>query len=386
MPRSLVRPLLAVGLGGLLGALLAGAPAVTVTGWQAAFIAVAITLPITGGCSAGVLGLLAASWAGESWWIPAALLTALSIVALRHRLRWWWLAVGCAGAAGVLNTPLGAAVGLLGVGAARLLVPPTGRPRGLLTLINTVIGQGTFALACLTLPLALPVAWLFGRERVIAPLLCLGARLILSSAPFTVWRWQRESGLPLGPWVVASNHESVLDILTCLAVPGRARQLLAKPWVFRTPLLGWAAHLGGMLRVDRLAAGRISRALGCSDVVIFPEGSRRRLLGRFYSGAVQAAHDTGRPLVAMIQIGTARILAPRSLWIRPGIFTTYAASIPALTGNRIQRSSSLRAWFAQRLASFPKTAYGPRDWDATAQYPAARLRLLRTWLGLWSRR
>ena len=106
MPQSFLRPLLTVGLGGLLGVLLAGAPAVTMSGWLTAIIAVAITMPITGGISAGALGLLAASWAGASWWIPAALLTGVSTVALRHRLSWWWLALGCAVVASLLATPL----------------------------------------------------------------------------------------------------------------------------------------------------------------------------------------------------------------------------------------------------------------------------------------
>lgn len=314
------------------------------------------SLPITGGLSAG---LLATAWAhGTGSPDQALLLTVMLSLALHLRRcgHWVWrsalVALVVAGVLGSWSALL-AALGLLLL--TPLLMPIGGPGRGTLTLVNTVIGQGTFGLACCILPLVLPLLTLIPHGRRLIPrLLRLGALLTLRSTPTMQWHWQVAANLPPGPWVVISNHQSVLDILSCLAVPGRYRQLLAKPWVFRTPGLGWAARIGGMVPVESLDEGRIGAVPAEFDLVIFPEGTRSMHLGRFRSGAVQAALDLGRPLVITLQDGSGSRLAKGGPWIRPGFMSTRLMAAPPLPEDRTEASRCLRKSVAEALAQPPR--------------------------------
>jgi 1-acyl-sn-glycerol-3-phosphate acyltransferase len=347
------------------------------------------SLPITGGISAGLLsGLLPVAMGQSPAFVGVSALVTALLVRTPAALRWRmlpWLAVLTAGSwwlhptwAMACTIPLAAAI-------AWLLAPEQRRPVGCATLLNTCTGHPVFLAVCVALPLLQPLLWLCGRhrDRCLGAVMRCGGWLVLHSACFVRWQWRCDHPLPPGPWVLISNHRSVADILTCLAIPGRRRLLLAKSWVFRLPFLGWAARLGGMLPMAALDAGRITAFPADCDLVIFPEGTRSSGpdLGRFRSGAVQAACDLNRPLVVACQFGSGAVLGRHDPWIRPGVIMSILA-VPELaqTGTRVSRSAELRTWMAQRLTRPPAVAPW-LDWvvrweSAAQQGLAARWRAL----------
>ncbi len=339
---------LAAGWAGWLSPADAPAPA----WWLAAGAGVAITAS----AAPALLGLAVAALVALVW--PAAQTAALTTVVAtalltrqraQCRIATGWLlivpVVAVAGGVGAGVAGLGAAV------AARLLVPTRGPTRGLATLVNTVIGHGTFAGACLILPL---VAVLPGSRRWLPAVLRLGSRIVLAVPPTTHWR-VRATATSTEPQVVVANHGSVLDILAVLALPGRRRILLAKPWVFRAPLLGWAARLGGMLPVADLEQGVPMQLPDVVDLAIFPEGTRQGAgrLGRFRNGAAVASRALGRPVALLAHSGAARVLAPGQAWIRPGAMWAGIFPAPAdpgaapkvwMAAMRSALSAQLDAW------------------------------------------
>ena len=362
----------------------------------ALLLAAVCGLPFSGGISAGLLGALL-PWLGglpTVQVVGAGVLTALVVrtsPAVRPKVV---LALAVLGlASGLAHQSWVAALPLIGPGAAAwLLSSPGRRPVGCITLMNSLTALPTFIILCLAMPLLWPVLRLSGSRhpQLAGWLMRTGTWLILHSAVAVRWRWEAPADLPAEPWVLISNHSSMTDILTCLALPGRGRALLAKPWVFRLPILGWAATQGGMLPVAELSEGRLPALSALSDrrdVVIFPEGTRHPgpELGRFRSGAVQAAEDLGRPLVAACQFSNGTLLPPRDPWIRPAQLVTrlVVPLIPA-EGTRTARSAALRDWLQQQLATPP----APPFWlDLAVRWEsAAQQGLYNRWRALLTRR
>ncbi|TVR45634.1 MAG: 1-acyl-sn-glycerol-3-phosphate acyltransferase [Planctomycetota bacterium] len=241
---------------------------------------------------------------------------------------------------------------------ARLLSPGPGRAaRSTFCLLNTVCGHGTFVGLCLLLPLLSPLLLLLpGRRLILAWLLRLGARITLASPPALCWRHSVDAAADEdgAPAVVLSNHLSVLDILTSLGGAGRLRSIVAKPWVFASPILGPAARLGGMIPVE----GALSADPPSDwDVVVFAEGSRSPdgSTKRMRRGALALAQRWQRPLRPLIQVGTYRALAPRQLWIRPGLLRSHF-----LPAEPLPPPAHERAWL--------------RDWRQRAEAISVALR------------
>src|SRR5690625_243808 len=111
--------------------------------------------------------------------------------------------------------------------------------------------------------------------------------------------------LPDGGCLVVANHISWLDIVVLHAV--RPMWLVAKAEIRRWPLVGWLAHTGGTLFIQRgrpasrkAIARRMAALLRRGETVgIFPEGGIRPELGpgRFYHPLFQPAVRAGVPVV-----------------------------------------------------------------------------------------
>jgi 1-acyl-sn-glycerol-3-phosphate acyltransferase len=119
---------------------------------------------------------------------------------------------------------------------------------------------------------------------------------------------------PFGPAILASNHESLLDIPCLVVASPRPVWFMAKVELFRGPLASALLHrLGGFpvrraandLRAVRTALDVLQhgRALG-----MYPEGTRAAHLGPFLPGASWLALATGAPLVPVGVTGTAEAL------------------------------------------------------------------------------
>jgi 1-acyl-sn-glycerol-3-phosphate acyltransferase len=142
------------------------------------------------------------------------------------------------------------------------------------------------------------------------------------------WLWGHalfwaELGFPLrrfgfekvgpGPYIIVSNHTSMLDIPACLSLPVPVR-VTAKASIFRVPLMGWYMRFSKMISVDRGggADAIASTMKQCHDaleqgisILFFPEGSRSantRLLS-FKRGAFRIAKDTGTPVLPIAIYG-----------------------------------------------------------------------------------
>lgn len=137
----------------------------------------------------------------------------------------------------------------------------------------------------------------------------------------------REKIAPDTPYILASNHQSMADImaLSALHVPFK---WVSKKEVFRLPLVGWNMWLNGYVRVDRGNVRQVVKTMQwCKHwlarglpLLMFPEGHRSRTgeLLRFHNGAFKLAVDAGVAVVPVVIDGTWRVLNGLSVNPVPG--------------------------------------------------------------------
>ena len=128
------------------------------------------------------------------------------------------------------------------------------------------------------------------------------------------------------PAVVVSNHQSSLDIIIVLGLPGDVR-LTTSPRVWDEPWLGFSARRLGHVRVDDnlLESCRAVAAEGAS-VHFYPEGTRSRdgYPARFRRGAFELAVQLGIDVLPVV-ICDSRIYVPRdAYWVDRGHMTVNA--------------------------------------------------------------
>ncbi|HXX47383.1 MAG TPA: lysophospholipid acyltransferase family protein, partial [Myxococcota bacterium] len=130
----------------------------------------------------------------------------------------------------------------------------------------------------------------------------------------------REHIRPGVPYVMVSNHQSLVDILVLFRL-FRHFKWVSKVENFRVPLIGWNMRLNRyipLVRGNRDSVVRMMRECevalaGGSSVMIFPEGTRS-LDGRmraFKTGAFELALRTRAPILPIALDGTARALPKR---------------------------------------------------------------------------
>jgi 1-acyl-sn-glycerol-3-phosphate acyltransferase len=131
-----------------------------------------------------------------------------------------------------------------------------------------------------------------------------------------------------GPFVLAANHTSYVDVVALLAALPVDFRFVAKRELLRAPLVGAVIRRVGHLTVDRVDAvrgigdaGRVAAALAAgTSVLVFPEGTFAEAAGLlpFRLGAFSAAVDAARPVVPVTLVGTREVL-PADTWVpRPG--------------------------------------------------------------------
>jgi 1-acyl-sn-glycerol-3-phosphate acyltransferase len=119
---------------------------------------------------------------------------------------------------------------------------------------------------------------------------------------------------PAGPVVLASNHDSLLDIPFLAVASPRPVWFMAKEELFGGPLAAWFFHAIGGFPVDRVGpdaeAMRAARQVLREGRVLgmYPEGTRSRDLLPLLPGAAWAALAEGAALVPVRIQGTAEAM------------------------------------------------------------------------------
>jgi 1-acyl-sn-glycerol-3-phosphate acyltransferase len=147
-----------------------------------------------------------------------------------------------------------------------------------------------------------------------------------------------------GPFVLLSNHQSLLDIpAVATAFPGRL-SFVAKQELRSVPMFGRAMEAAGIVFVDRkdrqraiaqLAAAR-ERLRDGTSVWIAAEGTRSRdgSLGPFKKGGFHVAIGLGVPVLPTWVEGTLRVIPPGSLRSVTGQTVTVRFGAPIPTEGR----------------------------------------------------
>lgn len=176
--------------------------------------------------------------------------------------------------------------------------------------------------------LALLVRSVGRRRSALTMMRRLWGPLLPSIVGVTVEAKGTEKLLGAPPAILASNHQSMLDVVALVVGLPVDLSFVVKRELAAIPFLGWYMKAVGMTILDRrrrlqgLAAIR-DGASGLDAgrfVVIFPEGTRSRdeTVGPFKPGAFVAALESGLPIVPVALDGPGRCLPTGTLRLRPG--------------------------------------------------------------------
>jgi 1-acyl-sn-glycerol-3-phosphate acyltransferase len=126
-----------------------------------------------------------------------------------------------------------------------------------------------------------------------------------------------------GPVILASNHDSFVDIPLLAVVTPRPVWFMARQELFRSALGRWFFHsLGGFpVRRDLNDLSSIRAGLAVLRwgwiLGMYPEGTRSTQLLPFLAGPAWMALVTGAPIVPLRMRGTGDSMPPGWVWPRP---------------------------------------------------------------------
>lgn len=136
----------------------------------------------------------------------------------------------------------------------------------------------------------------------------------------------RKKALKSTPYVIISNHQSILDILLINCLRYRFKWI-SKIENMKLPILGWYLRMADYITVDRgnkeSKEEMLEKAYRClkdgTSIMMFPEGTRsvNCEIGFFKRGAFQLALDAHVPILPIVLDGSGGVLPKHGL-----IFTT----------------------------------------------------------------
>jgi len=145
-----------------------------------------------------------------------------------------------------------------------------------------------------------------------------GIRGLLRSFPYGVREFPGIDETTLQrPAIIVSNHQSSLDIVLVLGLPGDVR-LTTSPRVWDEPWLGRSARALGHLRVDDDLLDNARRVLDeGASVHFFPEGTRSRdgYPARFRRGAFELAVQLGADVLPVLLCDTREAVPRDAYWV-----------------------------------------------------------------------
>lgn len=129
-------------------------------------------------------------------------------------------------------------------------------------------------------------------------------------------------------YIVASNHQSVFDILVIYGWLKLDLKWVMKAEIRKIPAIGIGCEKAGHIYVDRRNHNQAAKAINTAidrlgdgiGVLFFPEGTRSRdgRLLPFKKGAFRASIDAQIPVLPVTVVGTREIMKPNSLLVFPG--------------------------------------------------------------------
>jgi 1-acyl-sn-glycerol-3-phosphate acyltransferase len=158
------------------------------------------------------------------------------------------------------------------------------------------------------------------------------ARGVVRGHPFGQLEFQNVTAASfVPPCIVISNHQSAVDVVLVVSLPGDVRQT-AKQRVFDTPILGIGCKLLGHVLVEpndpqtTLRRCREKLAEGAS-VHFYPEGTRSPdgFMQRFHRGAFELAVELKQDILPIVLCDTHTAMPRDAYWLEP-----YHATVTAL--------------------------------------------------------
>ncbi|MFZ5801197.1 MAG: lysophospholipid acyltransferase family protein [Candidatus Omnitrophota bacterium] len=141
---------------------------------------------------------------------------------------------------------------------------------------------------------------------------------------FFSFKVEGKENLPRGGgFILASNHTSNLDPIILGAACRRKVDYMAKEDLFKIPVFGWLITLVGAFPVKRESADiraikEAIKRLKCGrGLVIFPQGSRRNVLGDVHGGIGILAFRAQAPVVPAFIFGSDKALPVGARFLRP---------------------------------------------------------------------
>ena len=162
------------------------------------------------------------------------------------------------------------------------------------------------------------------------------ARGVVKSVPFGRLEFQDIGPETFAkPCLVISNHQSAVDVLLVVSLPGDVRQT-AKKRVFDAPMLGIGCKILGHVMVEpndpATTLRRCREALaGGASVHFYPEGTRSHdgFLQKFHRGAFELAVELQQDILPVVLCDTNTAMPRDAYWFEP--FRTTVKAWPRIT-------------------------------------------------------
>lgn len=162
------------------------------------------------------------------------------------------------------------------------------------------------------------------------------ARWLVKNMPFGKLEFQNITEATFAkPGIVISNHQSAVDVILMVSLPGDVRQT-AKKRVFDAPMLGFGCKILGHVMVEpndpqtTLQRCRTTLASGAS-VHFYPEGTRSvdGSVQRFHRGAFELAIELKQDILPIVLCDSNVVMPRDSYWFEP--FHTTVRALPRIT-------------------------------------------------------
>jgi 1-acyl-sn-glycerol-3-phosphate acyltransferase len=159
----------------------------------------------------------------------------------------------------------------------------------------------------------------FDRNRKITHWILIYQSWILTRV-MPIWKIRiegRKKAVKGTPYVIISNHQSILDILLVNCLRYRFKWI-SKIENVKMPVLGWYLRMAGYITVDRgnkeSKEEMLEKSFEClkggTSIMMFPEGTRsvNREIGFFKRGAFQLAISARVPILPVVLDGSGGVL------------------------------------------------------------------------------